>query len=55
MPMATLKQYINGRWETGVTLGTRENPSDLADLVAEFARGDAAQTESAVQIGRAHV
>ena len=47
--MATLKQYINGRWETGVTLGTRENPSDLADLVAEFARGDAAQTESAVR------
>ncbi|HEV8691553.1 MAG TPA: aldehyde dehydrogenase family protein [Ideonella sp.] len=47
--MATLKHYINGRWETGVTLGTRENPSDLSDTVAEFARADAAQTESAIR------
>ena len=48
--MATaFKHYINGRWETGVTLGTSENPSDLADVIGEFARADAAQTESAIR------
>jgi len=45
----TFKHYINGRWETGVTLGVSENPSDLADVVGEFARADAAQTESAIR------
>ena len=33
--MQTLKHYINGRWETGVTLGVSENPSELDDVVAE--------------------
>ena len=48
--MAThFKHYINGRWETGVTLGVSENPSDLADVVGEFARADAAQAESAIR------
>ena len=45
----SFKHYINGRWETGVTLGTSENPSDLADVIGEFARADAAQTESAIR------
>ncbi|TCP03261.1 aldehyde dehydrogenase family protein [Caldimonas thermodepolymerans] len=43
------KHYINGRWETGVTLGVSENPSDLDDVVGEFARADASQTEDAVR------
>ena len=47
--MQTLKHYINGRWETGVTLGVSENPSELTDVVAEFARADAAQTETAIR------
>ena len=48
--MAThFKHYINGRWETGVTLGVSENPSDLSDVVGEFARADALQTESAIR------
>jgi aldehyde dehydrogenase (NAD+) len=44
-----LKHLINGRWETGVTMGVSENPSDLDDVVAEYARADAAQTESAIR------
>ncbi|MCM5682446.1 aldehyde dehydrogenase family protein [Schlegelella sp. S2-27] len=43
------KHYINGRWETGVTIGVSENPSDLADVVGEFARADANQTEQALR------
>ena len=46
---AQFKHFINGRWETGVTLGVSENPSDLADVVGEFARADAAQAESAIR------
>jgi aldehyde dehydrogenase (NAD+) len=42
------KNYINGRWETGVTTGTSENPSDLGAPVGEYARGDARQTQQAI-------
>ena len=44
----TCQHYINGRWETGVTTGLSDNPSDAADPVAEYARADARQTESAM-------
>ncbi|HTT09431.1 MAG TPA: aldehyde dehydrogenase family protein [Burkholderiaceae bacterium] len=47
--LATCKQYINGHWETGVTLGESGNPSDAADPVSDFARGDARQTEDAIR------
>ncbi|HJV62495.1 MAG TPA: aldehyde dehydrogenase family protein [Albitalea sp.] len=44
----SFKNYINGRWETGVTTGTSENPSDLASPVGEYARADAQQTQLAI-------
>jgi acyl-CoA reductase-like NAD-dependent aldehyde dehydrogenase len=47
--LAFFKHYINGRWETGVTVGTSSNPSDLSDLVGEFARADANQTLQAIR------
>jgi acyl-CoA reductase-like NAD-dependent aldehyde dehydrogenase len=43
------RNFINGRWETGATTGTSENPSDLAAPVGEYARADAAQTELAIR------
>jgi aldehyde dehydrogenase (NAD+) len=49
LALQTLKHYINGRWETGATLGTRENPSDLSEVVTQFARADAAQAASAAR------
>jgi len=48
----TLKNYINGHWEMGVTTGTSENPSDLSAPVAEYARADARQAEAAVHAAR---
>src|SRR6187455_977000 len=48
----TLKNYINGHWEMGVTTGTSENPSDLSTPVAEYARADARQAEAAVLAAR---
>ena len=43
------KNYINGRWENGVTTGVSENPSDLDDVVGEYARADANHTEAAIR------
>jgi acyl-CoA reductase-like NAD-dependent aldehyde dehydrogenase len=49
---AILRNFINGRWETGATTGTSENPSDLAAPVAEYARADARQAQLAIQAAR---
>jgi len=43
------RQYINGRWETGVTTGTSVNPSDTREVVAEYARADRNQTDLAIR------
>ena len=43
------RQYINGRWQTGVTTGSSANPSDTSEVVAEYARADRSQTESAIR------
>ncbi len=43
------KNYINGRWENGVTTGVSENPSDLDDVVGEYARADSNHTEAAIR------
>lgn len=43
------RQYINGRWESGVTTGLSENPSDTREVVAEYARADRSQTEVAIR------
>ncbi|RQP25515.1 aldehyde dehydrogenase family protein [Piscinibacter terrae] len=45
----SFKNYINGRWETGVTTGTSDNPSDLDSPVGEVARADARQAEDAIR------
>lgn len=49
MAQPTFKNYINGRWENGVTTGISENPSDLSDVVGEYSRADASQTQSAIR------
>jgi alpha-ketoglutaric semialdehyde dehydrogenase len=46
---APFKHYINGRWETGVTLCVSDNPSDLDEVVGEFARADASQAGQAIR------
>jgi alpha-ketoglutaric semialdehyde dehydrogenase len=43
------RQYINGRWESGVTTGQSENPSDTREVVADYARADRSQTEVAIR------
>src|SRR5881398_2226050 len=41
-----LKNFINGHWESGVTTGTSENPSDCSAPVADYARADARPAEA---------
>ena len=43
------KNYINGRWENGVTTGVSENPSDLNDVVGEYSRADNNHTQEAIR------
>ncbi len=36
--------YINGEWVAGATWSKNLNPSDVSDVVGEYAQADAAQT-----------
>ncbi len=44
--------YINGEWVEGTATRRNINPSDLDDLVGEYAHADAAQTELAIAAAR---
>jgi aldehyde dehydrogenase (NAD+) len=40
--------YIDGEWVPGASWSPNRNPSDLSDVIGEFAQADAAQASSAV-------
>lgn len=46
--MKTYPNLVGGEWRDGVTSAPNTNPSDLSDVIGEFARADAAQAEEAV-------
>jgi len=48
--MATLpfRNYIAGDWVAGATVTLNRNPSDLNDVIGEYAQADAAQARSAI-------
>jgi aldehyde dehydrogenase (NAD+) len=45
--------YINGEWVAGASVSKDVNPSDLSDVVGEFAHADAAQAGQAIAAARA--
>jgi aldehyde dehydrogenase (NAD+) len=45
--------YVNGQWAPGATWSKNINPSDLSDVVGEYAQADQAQTEQAIAAARA--
>jgi alpha-ketoglutaric semialdehyde dehydrogenase len=47
--------YVNGQWVPGTTWSKNINPSDLSDVVGEYAQADQAQTEQAIAAARAAV
>ena len=42
------KNLIGGEWIAGSDVARNVNPSDVSDIVGEYARGDKAQTEQAI-------
>ena len=42
--------YINGQWVAGADYCTNINPSDLSDVIGEYAKADAAQVLSLIHI-----
>jgi aldehyde dehydrogenase (NAD+) len=51
--MAVFQNYINGEWAAAREAAPNINPSNVADVVGEYARGDERQVESAVAAARA--
>ena len=45
--------FINGEWLAGNSLSPNLNPSNLADVIGEYAQGDAAQLDLAVRAAEA--
>jgi aldehyde dehydrogenase (NAD+) len=50
--MGTCQNYIDGQWADGADVNRDVNPSNLADVVGEYARGDAAQARAAIAAAR---
>ena len=45
--------YIGGQWVAGASYSKNVNPSDLADVIGEYAQADAAQVNQAIEAARA--
>ncbi|TDR80049.1 aldehyde dehydrogenase family protein [Paludibacterium purpuratum] len=53
MNLPVYRNYINGRWVHGSTVGLDENPSELDAPVGEYVRGSVADAEEAVEAAAA--
>ena len=51
--MALHKNFINGEWLAGTGAKENINPSDVTDIVGEYAQADKAQTEAAIAAAQA--
>lgn len=48
MTTQSLRNYIGGEWAAGASTSINRNPSDLSDVIGEYAQADAAQTTQAI-------
>jgi alpha-ketoglutaric semialdehyde dehydrogenase len=46
------QNYINGEWAQGSSWTANRNPSDLGDVIGEYAMADKAQTEAAIDAAK---
>ncbi|MBV8046693.1 MAG: aldehyde dehydrogenase family protein [Paludibacterium sp.] len=53
MSLPVYRNYINGRWLHGSTVGLDENPSELDAPVGEYVRGSAADANEAIEAAAA--
>jgi aldehyde dehydrogenase (NAD+) len=47
------RNFIAGEWAAGADVSRNINPSDLSDVIGEYARADRAQVDSAISAARA--
>ena len=47
------KNFINGEWLAGATASKNINPSDVSDVVGEYAQADRAQADAAIAAAKA--
>src|ERR1700685_2332440 len=50
--MSQFANYIDGQWVDGASVSRNVNPSNLDDVVGEFAQADAEQTQRAIGAAR---
>jgi aldehyde dehydrogenase (NAD+) len=50
---AIKQNYVGGAWLDGTILAANINPSNVSDVIGEYAQGDAVQTEAAIAAARA--
>ena len=48
MTTNTFRNYIAGEWVAGATVTLNKNPSDVSDVIGEYAQADAAQARAAI-------
>src|SRR5512143_487237 len=53
MTTATFNNLVNGEWLPGASISQNRNPSNLDDLIGEYAQADAKQVEQAIAAARA--
>jgi len=51
--MSQFANYINGEWLQGAGVNKNVNPSDLSDVIGEYAQADAAQADIAIAAAHA--
>ena len=52
MTTSTFRNYIAGDWVAGATAIANRNPSDVNDIIGEYAQADAAQTRAAISAAK---
>ena len=51
--MTVFQNYIAGQWVAGASVTVNRNPSNVADVVGEYAQADAMQTRAAIAAAKA--
>ncbi len=50
---ATFRNLVGGEWVAGATTTPNRNPSDVSDVIGEYAQADAAQAKAAIAAAKA--
>ena len=51
--MTAFRNYIAGEWVAGASVSVNRNPSNIADVIGEYAQADAGEARTAVAAAKA--